>query len=102
MSDFNNFNHCCECVYFDICDFSESADDVACGHFKDAAKFVELITATQIRHTPDAEIMSAFHSQGFGQAMSVDSIYWTCSNCGMWTSLAYKYCPNCGAKFQSN
>ena len=58
-------------------------------------------SARKIKHTPDVEKMREFHKLGLGKGMSERSIFWTCSNCEMWTSLAHKFCPNCGAKFET-
>lgn len=72
-----------------------------CLSFKDRSRFVELIIAKKIKHSPDIEKMREFHKLGLGKGMSERSIFWTCSNCEMWTSLAHKFCPNCGAKFET-
>ena len=110
---------CKECVHADMCRFYTeelakakgitlgedifeyfSTGDV-CEHFKDHSRFVELTTARKIKQTPDSEIMKEFHKLGIGKGMSERSIFWICSNCKMWTSLAYTFCPNCGAKFEA-
>jgi rubrerythrin len=62
---------------------------------------VELNIAKKIKHTPDIYKMREFHKLGLGNGMGERSIFWTCSNCELWVSLAYKFCPNCGAKFES-
>lgn len=72
-----------------------------CEQFKDRARFVELNIAKKIKHTPDIDKMREFHKLGLGKGMSERSIFWTCSNCKVWVSLAYKFCPNCGAKFEA-
>jgi rubrerythrin len=72
-----------------------------CDHFKDRSRFAELPTARKIKHTPDFEKMRYFNKLGFGKGMNERSVFWTCSNCGMWTSLAHKFCSNCGAKFEA-
>ena len=72
-----------------------------CEDFKDRSRFVELPTARKIKHTPDFEKMRYFHKLGFGEGMNERSVFWTCSNCGMWASLAHKFCSNCGAKFEA-
>ncbi len=71
-----------------------------CEHFKDRSQFVELQTAHWIRHSPDKNIMRGFHKQGIGRGMGENSIFWTCSNCGNWGVLSYKYCPFCSAKIE--
>lgn len=71
-----------------------------CQHFKDHSRFVELQTAHWIRHSPDKNIMRGFHKQGIGRGMGENSIFWTCSNCGNWGVLSYKYCPFCSAKIE--
>ena len=72
-----------------------------CKHFKDRSRFVELNIAKKIKHTPDIDKMREFHKLGLGNGMGERSIFWTCSNCELWVSLAHKFCPNCGAKFES-
>ena len=72
-----------------------------CDHFKDRSRFVELNIAKKIKHTPDIDKMREFHKLGLGKGMSERSIFWTCSNCKVWVSLAHKFCPNCGAKFEA-
>ena len=71
-----------------------------CENFKDRSRFVELQTAHWIRHSPDKNIMRGFHKQGIGRGMGENSIFWTCSNCGNWGVLSYKYCPFCSAKIE--
>lgn len=53
-----------------------------------------------IKHKPNEEQMNAYHELGFGKAMSVKSIYWSCSNCNAWGTPVYKYCSNCGCKMK--
>ena len=72
-----------------------------CENFKDRSRFVELIIAKKIKHSPDIEKMRGFHKLGLGIGMGARSIFWTCSNCESWVSLAHKYCSNCGAKFEA-
>ena len=79
----------------------DDADKGACDHFLDRSRFVELPTARKIKHTPDIDKMREFHKLGLGKGMSERSIFWTCSNCKVWVSLAHKFCPNCGAKFEA-
>ena len=76
-----------------------SAD--SCIFYKDRSQFVELNIAKKTKHTPDIDKMREFHKLGLGSGMGERSIFWTCSNCEMWTSLAHKFCPNCGAKFET-
>ena len=71
-----------------------------CLFFQDRSRFVELQTAHWIRHSPDKNIMRGFHKQGIGRGMGENSIFWTCSNCGNWGVLSYKYCPFCSAKIE--
>lgn len=75
--------------------------DNDCEHFKDRSRFVELNIAKKIKHTPDIDKMREFHKLGLGKGMGERSIFWTCSNCKLWVSLAHKFCPNCGAKFEA-
>lgn len=72
-----------------------------CKHFKDCFRFVELNIAKKIKHTPDIDKMREFHKLELGKGMGERSIFWTCSNCKLWVSLAHKFCPNCGAKFEA-
>lgn len=103
---------CKDCVHYEVCKYYiETALDGldyklnmiadGCEDFKDRSRFVELPTARKIKHTPDFEKMRYFHKLGFGEGMNERSVFWTCSNCGMWVSLAHKFCPNCGAKFEN-
>lgn len=97
---------CKECIHFGVCDilFQISCyidfekGEVECNKFKDRSRFVELIIAKKIKHSPDIEKMREFHKLGLGKAMGERSIFWTCSNCELWVSKAHKFCPNCGAK----
>ena len=79
----------------------DDADKGACDHFLDRARVAELNIAKKIKHTPDIDKMREFHKLGLGKGMSERSIFWTCSNCKVWVSLAHKFCPNCGAKFEA-
>ena len=111
---------CAECVHVDVChEFVKelaaarglklgSVEEISailqsddCEQFKDRARFVELNIAKKIKHTPDIDKMRKFHKLGLGKGMSERSIFWTCSNCKVWVSLAHKFCPNCGAKFEA-
>ena len=116
---------CADCVHVEVCkDFMSSliegleldksdvelinkelnqddADKGTCDHFWDRSRFVELNIAKKIKHTPDIDKMREFHKLGLGKGMSERSIFWTCSNCKVWVSLAHKFCPNCGAKFEA-
>ena len=93
---------CKDCIHYEeVCEYNNAAlDDKPCAAFKDRSRFVELPAAHWIRHTPDKNIMQEFHKQGIGRGMSENSIFWTCSNCGGWGTLIYKYCPHCGAKIE--
>ena len=51
-----------------------------------------------IRHEKDIEAMREFHKRGIGLSMSDKSIFWTCSECGLWGNPHYNYCPHCGDK----
>ena len=110
---------CAECVHVEVCcsylstaynkcklatpDFKllKNIECDECQHFKDRSRFVELNIAKKIKHTPDIDKMREFHKLGLGKGMSERSIFWTCSNCKVWVSLAHKFCPNCGAKFEA-
>ena len=110
---------CKECVHVEVCRYYTNelakangiplkleeverllgCDD--CENFKDRSRFVELIIAKKIKHSPDIEKMREFHKLGLGKGMGERSIFWTCSNCESWVSLAHKFCPDCGAKFEA-
>ena len=94
---------CGDCIHFDLCEmmYSRIPEINGCDYFKDRSRFVELNIAKKIKHSPDIEKMREFHKLGLGKGMSERSIFWTCSNCESWVSLAHKYCPNCGAKFEA-
>ena len=89
-----SYNECKNCIHSDVCIYPCGLKD-----FKDRSRFVELIIAKKIKHSPDIEKMRKFHKLGLGKAMGERSIFWTCSNCELWVSMAHKFCPNCGAKF---
>lgn len=93
---------CNDCIHSEVCYYhGEDIDSPGiCGFFTDRSQFVELQTAHWIRHCPDKNIMRKFHKQGIGRGMGENSIFWTCSNCGGWGILSYKYCPFCGAKIK--
>lgn len=90
---------CDKCIHGDIC--VTVLDAAECKNFKDRSRFVELIIAKKIKHSPDIEKMREFHKLGLGKGMGERSIFWTCSNCESWVSLAHKFCPDCGAKFEA-
>lgn len=95
---------CENCIHYEAC-LSVYMDlkghNFPCPQFKDRSRFVELNIAKKIKHTPDIDKMREFHKLGLGKGMSERSIFWTCSNCKVWVSLAHKFCPNCGAKFEA-
>ena len=94
---------CKKCIHYAVCaDFydDEIERTAPCSFFKDRSRFMELNIAKKIKHTPDIDKMREFHKLGLGSGMDERSIFWTCSNCELWTSLAHKFCPNCGAKFE--
>ena len=93
---------CGDCVHWEVCSPIVNASEDSCAFYKDSSRFVELNIAKKIKHTPDIEKMREFHKLGLGKGMGERSIFWTCSNCELWTSLAHKFCPNCGAKFETN
>jgi len=99
---------CKECIHSECCFMQYGKTEAlkwqsehGCKNFKDRSRFVELNIAKKIKHTPDIDKMREFHKLGLGKGMSERSIFWTCSNCESWVSLAHKYCPNCGAKFEA-
>lgn len=95
---------CKDCLHAEVCEeYGEVFSLIKggkCSLFKDRSRFVELQTAHWIRHSPDKNIMRGFHKQGIGRGMGENSIFWTCSNCGNWGVLSYKYCPFCSAKIE--
>lgn len=94
---------CKKCIHYAVCaDFydDEIERTAPCSFFKDRSRFLELNIAKKIKHTPDIYKMREFHKLGLGSGMDERSIFWTCSNCELWVSLAHKFCPNCGAKFE--
>ena len=95
---------CKECLHVDVCNSrcpDPNNERLICDNFKDRSRFVELNIAKKIKHSPDIEKMREFHKLGLGKGMNERSVFWTCSNCGMWASLAHNFCPNCGAKFEA-
>ena len=100
---------CKECIYSIACNQhldtiqaeNRFTEPPVCAIFKDRSRFVELIIAKKIKHSPDIEKMREFHKLGLGKGMGERSIFWTCSNCESWVSLAHKFCPDCGAKFEA-
>ena len=89
---------CNNCLHRDVC--FTVLDSMQCQHFKDSSRFMELNITKKIKHMPDIDKMREFHKLGLGGGMGERSIFWTCSNCELWVSLAHKFCPNCGAKFE--
>ena len=92
---------CKDCIHYFVCEYKPKTNLVGqCADYIDRSRFVELQTAHWIRHSPDKNIMRGFHKQGIGRGMGENSIFWTCSNCGNWGVLSYKYCPFCSAKIE--
>ena len=103
---------CNECFHANACRYQHSeartkfeGKDVAvnnvesmCPCFFDGSNAEIHRSATWCKHSPDKEMMRMFHASGVGTGMSESSIFWTCSNCGAWGSLIYRYCTHCGAK----
>ena len=97
---------CKDCIHYEVCKKTRIMNPshnyaTECNDYNDRARFVELNIAKKIKHTPDIDKMREFHKLGLGKGMSERSIFWTCSNCKVWVSLAHKFCPNCGAKFEA-
>lgn len=74
-------------------------DDIAEMHTADV---VEVKHGEWIRHKPNTEQMKKFHDLGIGKALSINSIYWTCSCCDSWGTPRYNYCQNCGADMRGD
>ena len=119
MADYSDYKECTDCAHYELClhqekfliehnrkdlirryGFGLSEPEICC-NFRDRSRFVELNIAKKIKHSPDIEKMRKFHKLGLGKAMGERSIFWTCSNCELWVSMAHKFCPNCGAKFEA-
>lgn len=66
------------------------------------ADVVEVKHGKCIKNTPNPDKMVEFHKLGIGKGMSVNSIFWTCSECGEWISPRNNYCPNCGARMDGD
>lgn len=62
------------------------------------ADVVPIVHGEWLRHEPNPRIMEEFHEMGIGKGMSINSIYWTCSECGCWGTPSHNYCFKCGAK----
>lgn len=90
---------CNDCVHAEVCKyFVINKSKAACEHFKDLSRFVKLKSAVWCKHKPELSKMEKFHKQGIGLGMSENSVFWTCSNCGVWGSPIYSFCPHCGAR----
>ena len=63
-----------------------------------AVDAVPVVHARWVKHPPFPAKMEEFHAKGIGLPMGVNSIYWTCSECGTWGTPINNYCPNCGAR----
>ena len=66
------------------------------------ADVVEVKHGKWIRNERNIPKMREFHEKGIGLSMSEISIFWTCSECGMWGHLIDKYCSECGAKMDGH
>lgn len=62
------------------------------------ADVTSVVHGEWLRHEPNPRIMEEFHEMGIGKGMSINSIYWTCSECGCCGTPSHNFCPNCGAK----
>lgn len=100
---------CNDCIHVEVCatfaiaseTFEISSPErtaISCNDFKARAQFVELKSAVWCKHKPELSKMENFHKQGIGLGMSENSVFWTCSNCGIWGSPIYSFCPHCGAR----
>ena len=100
---------CKDCICYESClDFAEMigkniVESITDGHYrcefyKDRSRFVKLKSAVWCKHKPELSKMEKFHKQGIGLGMSENSVFWTCSNCGVWGSPIYSFCPHCGAR----
>ena len=58
---------------------------------------VPVVHGDWIKNKQNPEVMKKFHEMGMGKGMGVNSIYWTCSECGSWGTPTSNFCSNCGA-----
>lgn len=96
---------CADCIHIKVCQKTKimnPAYDRAkeCVDYKDNSQFVKQKTAFWIKNEPNVDVMRKFHELGVAKAMNENSIFWTCSNCGLWGSPVYNFCPSCGAKIK--
>ena len=97
---------CNECIHQEVClrwadMFKVNSRLISrCDLLEPRSKYVELIPSKWIKHSPDAEVMKAFHDAGVGKGMSENSVFWTCEHCGGWGTPVQTYCPNCGSRMK--
>ena len=58
---------------------------------------VPVVHGEWVKNKQNPEVMKKFHEMGIGKGMGVNSIYWTCSECGSWGTPTSNFCSNCGA-----
>ena len=69
---------------------------------------IELVEYAEVKHGKwernerNIRKMKEFHEKGIGLAMHEQSIFWTCSECGMWGHSIHRYCSRCGAKMDGS
>ena len=58
---------------------------------------VPVVHGEWVKNKQNPEVMKKVHEMGIGKGMGVNSIYWTCSECGSWGTPTSNFCSNCGA-----
>lgn len=100
---------CSNCFHFAACQAIRAVHNIKQTHsdteeimcsFYEPSPFTERKTAKWVKNYPNKDVMREFHKLGIARGMSENSTFWTCSNCGSWGSLNFKFCPQCGAKMQ--
>ena len=104
---------CKECIHHDLC-FDNGTLFIhftAIGREKENVetncpfkKFKSIVDVVEVKHgrfvknERNIPKMREFHEKSIGMGMNEKSIFYTCSECGMWASLSQKCCSECGAK----
>lgn len=101
---------CLLCIHFAACkgiklthsiaETHSDTEQIECSFYESKPFIPERQTATWVKNNPNEEVMREFARLGIARGMSSKSTFWTCSNCGSWGSLNFKFCPQCGAKIQ--
>lgn len=101
---------CIDCFHFGACkgvkavneivDTHSDTEPIMCDFFESQSSITGKTNALWVKNRPNEDVMSQFVKLGIARGMSSKSTFWTCSNCGAWGSLNFKFCPQCGAKMQ--